>query len=84
MKYNREELINFMMWYQSDTSHLNYDPVTAVDKFEKFINSSPNESPSVQHNEDQRKPCNCIWQCDSPPAEHLDRCKQFCQAEQGD
>lgn len=36
---NKKELINFMMWFQSNTSHLNYDPVTAVERYLEFIKS---------------------------------------------
>ena len=33
--------INFMIWYQCDTKHLNYDPVTAANEYIKFIGENP-------------------------------------------
>jgi hypothetical protein len=77
MEKTKIELINFMMWFQSDTAHLNYDPVTAVNEYYKFINSASNESLSVRDNEGKKKKCihyrYCYYAIDSICVEDCDR-----------
>ena len=73
MKTTTIDYINFMMWFQSDPKHLDYDPVTAVNKYLEFLNANGNQKYyycSVCHAmfpEDCECDGECIKKPDQPP-----------------